>query len=167
MTIKDQTPQDDFVQELIGFPPYYKPEIGVAFTCILEGLDATNPKFCRYNMRATRQPLKCFRGPVDNQETITVNPGECFSLSEYAGISREKLQFYVGVEIKLTLLHERNLPVAKGEEPRTFIDWDLGVSSSAKQLVDTRKRQLMLEARKPVEPDVSTKDDGSFLDGLM
>jgi hypothetical protein len=113
--------------------------------------------------------LKCYRGPVNNQEEVIVQPGQYFSLSEYAGISREKLQFYVGVEIKLTPLQERNLSVAKGEEPRTFIDWDLGVASADKALVDTRKRQLMLESKKPATSAdaAESQPEESFLDGLM
>lgn len=133
---------DEWEKEQIGFPPYLKVAVGLAVQAILMNLDATDPNFPRYTfVNDQEEPITCYKGDSEHQEEVKVYQGEQFSLSEYAGISREKLLLYVGLTVRLQITRERKLPPIDGK-PRSFFEWELMVKKSDRPLIENRKKQL-------------------------
>lgn len=79
--------QTQWVDEQIGFAPYWKPEPGKVFIARPVSIDERDPEFVRYQMQCEQVAIECQRGPADGAETVTVNPGEQFSLSVYTQLA--------------------------------------------------------------------------------
>lgn len=89
---------DEWVETQGGFPPYWTPEEGKRFYAKPVMIDARDPKFIRYVFEALA-PVDCARGPVDEQEPVTVMPGEQFTCSNYAAMGME---FYLNIPVVIT-----------------------------------------------------------------
>ena len=134
---------DEWEKEQIGFPPYIKASVGLAVTAILLNLDATDPNFPRYTfVNAQSEPITCYKGDTEHQEEVLVYQGEQFSMGEYAGISREKMQVYMGMEVKLSITKERKLPKLADGTPRSFFEWELMVKKADRPEIERRKRVI-------------------------
>jgi hypothetical protein len=146
---------DEWEKEQIGFPPYLKAATGLSITALLLNLDATDPDFPRYTFaNAQHEPITCYKGDEEHREDVPVYQGEQFSLAEYAGISREKMIVYMGMEVRLTVGKERRLPPKDGQ-PRTFFEWELMVKKSDRPMIEARKKELALLKAKQAQEQLS------------
>jgi hypothetical protein len=103
-----------FVDLPIGFDPYWSPEVGGFVVANAEEFDARDPDFVRIRMRAA-QPTKCFKGNVEDAEEVIVPAGGFFTVSTYAGITKELL-YHVKSDIKpiIKLIAEKKTKVRTG-----------------------------------------------------
>lgn len=94
-------------EEQISFPPYWKPEVGLAIIASALALDTRNPEFHRYLLQAAHD-IECFSGPGDEAEEVTVRAGEYFTTSVYAGLP---LSMFMGLPdpIKITVKGMRRI----------------------------------------------------------
>lgn len=136
--------------EQIGFPPYFNPTMkedekgktipgtGNYFLAIPIDLDERNPEFKRYVLEAV-QAIECKKGPADDAELITVQPGEFFTCSVYAALP---LEDYFGYPIFVRPVRKRKL-AANEENPqkRDLWDFELKVSPETKKLLKQRRQQ--------------------------
>lgn len=144
---------DEWEKEQIGFPPYLKAAPGLVVQAVLMNLDATDVNFPRYTfVNGQQEPLTCFKGDSEHQEEVLVYQGEQFSMGEYAGISREKLVIYMGMEVRLTVGKERRLPNGADGKPRTFFEWELMVKKTDRPEIERRKQKMAeLKAKQQAE----------------
>lgn len=129
----------DFKEEQIGFPPYWSPdEIGDKILCKPILFDNKDENFPRYVMICTRVPLKCFRGPADNQQEVVVKPGEMFTMSPYAALPLDR---YYDIEVYIQTTGRRKLPGNEASEgkPRDLWEWKLMVSKDDQKLLNARR----------------------------
>jgi len=123
--------------EATGFPPYWQPEEGKTFKGRVLSVDRNEPDFVRFSILAT-SPVKCARGPSDDQTEVNVNPGDLFNVSEYVQLPLEN---YMGFEVWVQ---------AKGERPlkggKTTWDFDLRCAPETKRIVAERQAKLLAEA---------------------
>lgn len=91
-----QTPDfSKFVDESVGFAPYWSPKPGAWFYGALTALDARDPEFIRYEcINLGPNPITCARGPADNAEPVQVAVGERFTISQYALLA-DLFNFYL------------------------------------------------------------------------
>lgn len=90
---------------LSEFPAYWEPSEGATFTAYPVMVDKRDPDFERILFKATH-PLDCFRGPKDDQEEVTVEAGEQFSVSLYKvfqGAIEEYIMLGLLADIPLTV----------------------------------------------------------------
>jgi len=139
----EQTPSD-WVEEPTGFPPYWTPEEHAAnFRAVPIMLDLRDIEFPRYVLRATT-PVVCSKGPSDNQEEITVAPGELFTCSAYASL---RLDQYLGHEVMVFSTEKRSLKGGK-----SLWQFRVFVAPQTRRLLDAERqaatRKQLDEARK-------------------
>jgi len=110
----DQYDTTAFVDLPIGFDPYWSPEVGASIVASAEEFDARDPDFVRIRMKAA-QPTKCYKGNVEDAEEVIVPAGGYFTVSTYAGITKELL-FHVKSDIKpiVKLIAEKKTKVRTG-----------------------------------------------------
>lgn len=151
---------DEWNTEQVGFPPYFSVEKdGDSFTGKLMYLDETDPSFPRYIFECVNKPILCHRGSkTAGQEDVDVLPGQSFSVSEYAGIARNRMAVFVGLVIMITRIRERNLPVAKGDPPRTFIDFDVKSLAKDKPQIEGRRAKMMMAKKQAQQLPASSGD---------
>ncbi len=103
-----------FVDLPIGFDPYWTPEVGGFIVGNAEEFDARDPQFVRIRMRAA-QPTMCKKGNVEDAEDVLVEPGGFFTLSTYAGVTKEFL-YHVksGLKPIVKLIAEKKSKVKTG-----------------------------------------------------
>lgn len=88
--IDDSLPDfSTFVDEQVGFSPYWQPKVGAWFYGkVIDKDDVTEAvDFVRYTFISGMKNLECHRGPAEGAETVNVSKGEHFSLSVYHAIS--------------------------------------------------------------------------------
>lgn len=127
-----------FVKTQIGFPPYWRCEVGKAFRGIVLLRDERVPNFVRYHIQTSTR-LDCQIGPVDNGEVVTVQPGEIFTLSAYAALPLERL---FGFEVAVLVKGSRKLPGNddSGGMPRDLFEFEVFVDpEDEKRLISQRK----------------------------
>jgi hypothetical protein len=110
-----------------GFPPYWKPRMGECIVARVCTLDARNENFIRYVMQATKVAIPCARGPVDGAEEVVVNPGEFFTMGEYASLD---LTRFFDIEVFIKVTGERKLPgnADSNGVPRRLFEFDVRCS---------------------------------------
>jgi len=121
---------EGFVEEQIGFPPYWTPEEGKSFYARVIEFDDRDPEFPRYIMQAGRE-TPCEQGGGEKMRPITVKKGEFFTVSEYSGLP---LGRYIGIPVFVTALNKRKL-----EGNRTTWDWTLRIPEQAKAILQKRR----------------------------
>lgn len=134
----------DWVEEATGFPPYWTPEENNAqFRAVPLMIDLRDMEFPRYILRATI-PVSCSKGPQDNQEEITVQPGDLFTCSTYASL---KLEQYFGHEVMVFSTEKRSLKGGK-----SLWQFRVFVSPQTRKLLDAERSEAsklaLAEARK-------------------
>ncbi len=109
----------DWKEEAVGFPPYWKAEVGEGIRGILLARDDRDANFVRYHIEAT-VPVECRKGKVDDGEVVTVGTGEIFTMSAYRGLPLEN---YFGYEVAIVCVGSRKLPPNDESEgiPRDFL----------------------------------------------
>ena len=140
-----ESEEDEWVKEQIGFPPYWNPKVGDSVQCMIQQLDTTDEEFPRYIAVYTgNSELKCYKGAKETEafEEVIVYPGEQFSMSEWAGIDRNHLAAYVGIEIRLTRGKDTKFKGDDGK-PRTFINWELMVKAKDRPVIEGRKQEIL------------------------
>ncbi len=144
-TPNTQASGDDWIDENIGFPPYWDPKEGETVQCQILSLDVRDPNFPRYICAYTgNDVLICSKGAKETdayQEQVSVYPGEQFSMSEWAGIDRNKLVYYIGVDIRLTRGPKTKVAPGEDGKPRHFINWSMQIKAKDKALIEGRKRE--------------------------
>lgn len=148
-------------EEVVGFPPYWTPELGKMLLGRLLLADLRDPNFGRYVMQATQVPVQCQRGPADDAEPVIVQPGEFFTMSVYGGLPVDSMENFFDLELCLTPFNKRRLPPNEASQgkPRDFWDFKVIVAPESKKiltarkkeqgdrLIATRKRQAELDAK--------------------
>ncbi len=135
-TAADTTERFDttaFVDLPIGFDPYWSPEIGGFVVANAEEFDARDPEFIRIRMRAA-EPTKCAKGNVEDAEEVIVPAGGYFTVSTYAGITRELL-YHVksGIKPIIKLIAEKKTRVKTGKNAGKDA-WVFRMQASAKDM---------------------------------
>lgn len=134
-----------------GFPPYWKPEIGKMLLGKVCVVDFRDPSFPRVVLQATKVPMPCQRGPVDDAESVTVKPGEFFTMSEYAALN---LANYMDLEVAIKCVGERKVPADKARNlpSRDMFEWKVLVTPEAAKILKGRSLEEMklLKARRTV-----------------
>lgn len=105
-------PEDDKVEQLLGFPAYWAPSKtpnakgnhGVFFATLV-GNDDSDPDFERWIFTA-KHPILCHRGPVGEQEPVVVQPGQFFSVAKAVQL---RLQKYMGFDVQLTAVRKDDI----------------------------------------------------------
>ena len=96
----------DFTEkENLGFPAYWKMDVGKQFVARVIQLDDSDPDFQRWIFQTTRHPVTAARGPADNAKEVIVPIGDFFSTSAYAQFGNNEsgrgLHQYIGEEVLL------------------------------------------------------------------
>jgi hypothetical protein len=139
---------EDWVEDSqSGLPPYWKAAmngqsaVGQFFRGIPMMIDNKDPNFIRYVMQATI-PLTCYRGPVDSAEAVSVQPGELFTISSYAGLDMVR---YLGFEIAAIIVEDTQLAPTAEIAVRNFYRWKIRVPrETMKQLQEMRVEETKL-----------------------
>lgn len=182
----DGIDESKFVTQQIGFAPYWTPYV-VCSECgdrlaekqpscpkhptapllgskaigVLLNRDPRDPNFVRWVFQAKTR-LICHRGPQEDDETVIVQPGEFFSMSEYAGL-RDALPLYLGCTVLIKVLHKRELPPSptSGGKPRTFWEFSLGVDETVAKLMNDRRLALAEEAQRSAMATLNAPRNGA------
>jgi hypothetical protein len=125
-----------------GFPPYWKPAVGeciVARVCVL---DSRDENFVRYVLQATKASITCARGPTDGAEEVIVQPGEFFTMGEYASLD---LARFFDVEVFIKVTGTRKLPGndASNGVPRKLFDFQVLCSPEDKKKLNAMRADEM------------------------
>jgi hypothetical protein len=144
-----------WVEEQTGFPPYWTPSSSPGFVGTVIGMDpAANEKdFDRWIIAAVGRPVVCQKGPSDDADLIKVEPGEMFTMSDYASLN---LTPYIGHTILLVPRKKR--PIAGGH---SLWDWTLKVSKETKSAVLARLQEARKhQAEAMLEQSMNTAKQG-------
>ncbi len=142
-------------RQQVGFPPYWSPQReGQPFFGRVVALDTRQEDFYRYVVQATKFPMFCRLGPADDAEKILVQPGDFFTVSNYASLPLEE---FFDIEVIVIATKKRKLPgneASKGVK-RDMWMWDVRVESEKeKQIIATRradKAKELMAARELAE----------------
>lgn len=136
-------PPDGWLEEATGFPPYWSPEINGGFRAVPLMIDLREPEFVRYVLRAT-VPVECWKGPSDEAEGVTVQPGQTFTCSAYAAM---RLDQYFGHEVMVYATGKRDLTMGK-----KLWQFRVFVSPQTRKLLDAQRaeeaKRLSAESKK-------------------
>lgn len=116
---------ENYREVVLTFPPYWKPEINTGFRATVLYRDERDASFPRYVLQTAVQ-LDCRRGPVDDGEIITIQPGMNFSVGVYASLPLER---FFGLELTAIAVGRQKLPINKTRDVpydmwqfRTFVN---------------------------------------------
>jgi len=126
---------------LSEFPAYWEPVEGASFTAYPVAIDKRDPDFERIVFRATHS-VDCFKGPKDDQEEVTVNEGENFTVSLYKvfqGAIEEQIMMGLMDNIPLTVTAIEKLPQA-ADKKKTY--WKFSVIVPDDYVNDYKTRLL-------------------------
>lgn len=125
-----------------GFPPYWKPEIGKLIVAKVCAIDTRQENFVRYVMQATKSAIPCARGPVDGAEEVIVQPGEFFTMGEYASLD---LTRFFDIEVFIKVTGSRKLPgnVDSNGVPRKLFEFDVRCSPEDKKRLNAMQAEEM------------------------
>jgi hypothetical protein len=139
----------DFVDEQIGFAPYWVPEEGKAFYGALIGKDerdlSRDGGFVRYTlMSMSSESLECQSGPnTDKAEKVMVAKGEAFNVSVYHQLA-PPFDFYLQAQedlqivIPIRVICEKKMETKAGRDVWKF---RLQIPSKTKAQLDKYKRE--------------------------
>ena len=96
----------------LTFPPYWKPEVNTGFRGTVLYRDERDPSFARYIVQSA-VTLDCRRGPVDDGEIVTIQPGMNFSIGVYASLPLER---FFGLELTAIAVGKQKLPINKNRD---------------------------------------------------
>lgn len=134
-----------------GFVPYWKPEVGRILVARVCALDTRQEGFTRIVLQATRLPVTCARGPVDGGEEVIVQPGDFFSMGEYASLDMSK---FFDIEVFIKVTGTRKLPgnEASNGVPRKLFEFDVRCSPEDKKRLnaDRAEEMKMMASRRTI-----------------
>jgi hypothetical protein len=125
----------NWLVEQTGFPPYWRPDGSPGFIGRVIGKqyqEEEDESFTRWIVSPSYSAVLCYRGPTEEAETVVVQPGEMFTMSEYSSIN---LARYQGCEIMLRPKNKRKLNNGTGH---SLWDWDLRVSPETRELMASK-----------------------------
>jgi hypothetical protein len=133
-------------RQQVGFPPYWSPQReGQPFFGRVVALDTRQEDFYRYVIQATKFPMFCRLGPADDAEKILVQPGDFFTVSNYASLP---LEDFFDIEVIAIATKKRKLPgneASKGVK-RDLWMWDVRVESEKeKRIIEQRRSEKAKE----------------------
>lgn len=127
-------------RQQVGFPPYWSPQReGQPFFGRVVALDTRQEDFYRYVIQATKFPMFCRLGPADDAEKILVQPGDFFTVSNYASLP---LEDFFDIEVIAIATKKRKLPgneASKGVK-RDLWMWDVRVESDKEKKIIEQRR---------------------------
>lgn len=138
--------EKEFVEQQVGFAPYWNPFIGGRFYATPEAIDIDkdDPDFIRYVLKSHIN-LTCYTGPADDAKEVLVKAGDYFTISAYAKLP---LQKFIGVPVMAKVIAE--LDIGKG---KTMWDFEVRVSASDDKLLRAKREELGLAAlKRPSDP---------------
>jgi hypothetical protein len=148
-------PDDGYVSENIGFPPYYNPIIGHAVDCVADSIDASDPEFVRLQFVLAQPKLLCHRGAKDpkdgSAEEVVVTEGEVFSMSDYHQI-RQFVAFALTCPfpVPMRIVVKDKIKIDGG---KTLWQFDVRTPKSVHEQLQGEKRRRaqtrLAEAQKP------------------
>jgi hypothetical protein len=144
-------------EEQVGFAPYWNPEPLKWFLGRVVARDERDPDFVRYLMRAELD-TPCKRGPVNDAEDVMIRKGEFFSISVYhslEGLFNTYLEIGVTPAMKVTAVKE--VPTKKSGQ--TCWTWKVQISPEDKKLLNKKRADLQLEAKRENEKRLSESND--------
>lgn len=127
----------NFEEEQLSFPPYWDAGEGKWFYGMVVDLDSRDPQFPRYLVQAEKEIL-CHKGKKDEQEEVTVKPGEFFTLGAYGLLPLDR---YVGVRVLVHCIGKKDIG-----QPQKAWDFKLFVSPEDKKLLLTERKERALTA---------------------
>ena len=147
---------DDWEEGSTGFPPYWNPGEGKSFRARFLLIDNRDPNFIRYVCINTGKfPLLCATGPAEDAEPVFVQPGEQFTISDYAGLP---LVYLLGEES--TFMSKEKKKVVSDPKKTVWI-WKWKASPKVKQMVMDRKNAMALKAAERMKELASGAPSGS------
>ncbi len=133
---------DDYVEEQVTFPPYWKPDVAKGWRGVVIARDEREMNFPRYIIESSLT-LDCRTGKVNDGEIVTVHPGMNFSISAYKALPLDR---YFGLEVAVICTAQRTgLPPNENSEgmPRDMWVWKMMVSPQVKELLVSRRKEDM------------------------
>ena len=134
--------------EQTGFDPYWTPAEGKFFFGHPVSRDDSDPDFVRYRFKSL-MTLQCHTGPKEEQEPVTVKPGEYFSVSVYYALD-PKFNEYMESGLFPAIRVEAIKEVKTKKPGQTCWKFDLKISPDDRKRIDSyrkEKAQLMAEKR--------------------
>jgi len=129
----------NWVDEQVGFSPYWNPDNDKFFIGAVSARDERDPEFIRYLIKAAVD-TECKRGSDENAEDVLVKAGEFFTVSVYYSL-RDLFDFYLesGLRpfIKVTALKE-----VKTKNKNTCWTWRVQISPKDKAVVEKKRIEL-------------------------
>ncbi len=101
--------EGELVSDQIGFPPYWNPAPGKKFFGKVVMRDERDPDFIRYVIEAGVRH-QCQEGPSDEAVAVTVDRGQHFNVSLYAGLPLEN---YYGQTVLVTAMRKQDIDGGK------------------------------------------------------
>jgi hypothetical protein len=92
---------ENWVEQKLGFDPYYTPKQGDVFFATPADIDDKDPEFVRFIFLAEHD-MQCARGPKKDAEPVTVAKNDTFSMGAYASLTKVFTD-YVGMLCKITV----------------------------------------------------------------
>lgn len=149
---------ETWVARELGFPPYLVVKPGVMFRGTLCERDDTDEyedpdtgevrPFVRWHVRLIAPvQLECKRGPNDERgESIVVQAGQIFTMSDYRQLSREFLSL-LGLDIALVCRKETKFKDRRNGEPRVRYDFDCFTSPEDDRMLMEESEENRLKLR--------------------
>lgn len=144
---------DEFVEQPIGFRPYWKPfedknELGHfgSFIGKLVMFDATRLGYESWVFEAC-QPVKCFTGAKKERKEVLVETGQPFSVGSWKQL--DALKDYFGLKVKITAESKTTL-----KDGNTVWNWQLQVAKSDVAALNQRRAEAVHELRSHDAPSV-------------
>ena len=126
----------DQEEEFSSFPPYWKAAVGEQIDVIVEALDQRDPEFPRYVFRsAQEQPIECFRGDKSSKTSVSIQKGELFTSSVYAGLNG--ISEYAGLEVRIKCTDTRDTG-----QPKEMFVFKIGTTAETRKLLADRRSAL-------------------------
>lgn len=128
---------ENWVDEQVGFPPYWNPTEGKKFAARVMARDERDLNFVRYVLQALHL-TPCQNGPADDAEQIKVKKDEFFTISDYSGLP---LHEFFGEVVIVEALRKRKLAANEANpQKRDLWVWSVKVSpETKKKLAEKRK----------------------------
>ena len=141
---------DGFVQEQVGFPPYFKPIEGRKIKFRPISIDMRDARFFRWVCEASHN-IACWTGPKDDAEPVLVRAGEFFTMSVYASLPLER---FLGEEIIAIVKSKRDI-----HDGQSVWIWNVLVKPEV-------KKNLELKAKAKLEKQLAEIGANGELDNV-
>ena len=90
-----------WVEQQLGFAPYFNPTPGAKFVATPIEIDDKDPDFVRYVFIA-EHAMECQQGPKEDAEPVLVEAGGQFTMAAYASLSMV-FEDYLGLKCRVTV----------------------------------------------------------------